>query len=308
MRLLHLLSLSILLFILVISPFYVGPFQTLLLTEILIWGLFALAFDIIYGYTGMLSLGQSVFFGLGAYGTVLSLIHLDLGLGASLAAGILLAGIAGLLIGAFVVRVGEPGFIVVTIIASLVFYLLCLDLTPITGGDDGLTVASPSIFRRSFTDPFVNYYFVLGAVAICAGLVYFLLRSRWGRIFKLIRENPTRAEAIGYNTYEFRLYAFVISAVLSGFAGTLYVLTSRFASADLFHWTVSAEVIIWTLFGGAGTLIGPMLGTGILMLTEELISSLWVNLYPIFLGLLIIGVVKFFPAGLVGSLNRIFRP
>lgn len=290
-----------------IAPVFIGPFSVLLLTEILIWGLFALAFDIIYGYTGMLSLGQSVFFGLGAYGAVLSLIHLNLGLASSIFIGISLAGVFGLLIGVFVVRVGEPGFIVVTIISSLVFYLLCLDLTSITGGDDGLTVTVPHVFGNSFAHPRVNYYFVLGAVLICFFLTYLLTRSKWGRTFKLIRENPDRAEAVGYDIYKFRLYSFIISALLSGFAGALYGLTSRFASADLFHWTVSAEVVIWTLFGGAGTLVGPILGTGILLATQEIISSLLVNLYPILLGVLIILVVNFFPSGLVGSFVKLLR-
>lgn len=273
-----------------------------LLTEALAWGLFALSFDLLYGYSGLLSLGQSVFFGVGAYGAVLGSLKLGLGLFPSLLLGVGAAlALAGLL-GPALVRVPGHGFIILTLVLAVIFHLVALWLRPLTGGDDGLSLSAPQFLGWSLAEPLVNYYFVLGVALLAALSMLRLVKGPIGLAFRLVRENPQRAAALGYNVFEVRLLAFLISGGLAGLAGVLYLFTSRFASAELLHWTTAAGPLVWTLLGGAGTFIGPLLGTGLLIWVRELLSSWWGYGYPLLVGGLIVLVAIFAPRGLVGTI------
>jgi len=285
-------------------PLSIGPFQRYLLAEILAWGLFALAFDLLYGYGGMLSLGQSVFFGVGAYGAALAVLRLQSGPWSALLLGTAAALLLAALLSPLLVRVRGHGFIILTMVLALIFYLLALKLRWLTGGDDGLTVAAPTVFGFPLADPTANYYFALGIVAAHFTLARWLVSIPLGRAFVLVRENPRRAAALGYDVRAIRSIAIIISGGLSGLAGALYLLTARFVSADLFHWTVAANPLVWTLLGGAGSLFGPLLGTLLLLLAREWLSSWWSYGYPILVGILIIMVVRFAPQGLWGMMER----
>jgi len=278
-----------------------------LLTEGLAWGLFALSFDLLYGYSGLLSLGQSVFFGVGAYGAALGSLRLELGLLPSLLLGVGAAlALAGLL-GPALVRIPGHGFIILTLVLAVIFHLVALWLRPLTGGDDGLSVSAPRLLGWSLAEPAVNYYFVLGMAFLATLFLGWLVRSPLGLAFRLVRENPQRAAALGYNVFGVRLVAFLISGGVAGLAGVLYLFTSRFASAELLHWTTAANPLVWTLLGGAGTLIGPLIGTGLLIWTRELMSGWWGHGYPLLVGGLIVLVAVFAPRGLVGTLAERWR-
>jgi len=291
--------------LLTLLPLLVNPFWQHLLAEIFAWGLFALAFDLLYGYAGMLSLGQSVFFGVGAYAGALAILHLEIGpwptLLLGLAAALLLAGILGPLL----VRGSGHGFIILTVVLTIIFYLLALKFRGLTGGDDGLTIVAPLIFKGiSLADSTVNYYFALAILAAASIFAWWLVRTPLGLAFLLVRENERRAAALGYDVRMIKLIAIVISGGLAGLAGGLYLFTARFVSADLFHWMIAANPLVWTLLGGAGTLLGPLFGTAALLLAREWLSSWWSYGYPILVGILIILIACLAPQGLWGLILR----
>ncbi len=296
--------------VLAVSPFALGSFGVEFLMEILIWGLLALSFDFLYGYTGLLSLGHSVFFGVGVYGVTLPILHWQTGLWPAMGIGLLVSAISAVIVGYFSVKIRGHGFIIVTVVFATVMTLIAFALRSVTGGDDGLTFTRPALtlgpLELNLVHQLTRYYFVLFFVALSFFLCRRILRSPLGRVFELIRENETRAGFVGYNADRYKLISFSISGIFAGVSGILYALFLGFASADFFQWTISAEAVVWTLFGGAGTLIGPMLGTGILLYLKELLSSQWAFTYLIFLGAIIIVVVTFAPRGLVGEAREIF--
>ncbi|MFQ5694261.1 MAG: branched-chain amino acid ABC transporter permease, partial [Nitrospinota bacterium] len=180
----HTVFLAIFLVLAILPPFLSRFWQTLL-TEILVWGLFAMAFDLLYGYAGLLSFGQSVFFGLGVYGVALSIHWFGVGLWTALAAGWVLALVFAWVIGFFAVRVGTAGFIILTALMSVIFHLIANNWQSVTGGDAGIPFIAPPLrlgFRAfSLTRPLTAYYFVLVVVSLAFVLLRWLVGSRQGR-------------------------------------------------------------------------------------------------------------------------------
>ncbi|MBI3459910.1 branched-chain amino acid ABC transporter permease [Candidatus Acetothermia bacterium] len=303
------LSFALAIAALTIFPWWGNSYQISFLTSILVWALYALSFDLLFGYTGLLSLGHSVYFGLGAYGAALAIKQLHLSLWLALLVGMGIALLAAIAIGLFVVRVKSHGFIIITAVTSLVFYLLAQSGRELTHGNDGFSFTTPPIVFGfvdwSFSNPIVRFYFALIIVTLAFLALWWLVRTPLGQAFRLIRENEVRAEIIGYPVTQLKFMAFVIAGTFAGFAGAVYALTNRFVSTELFHWTISADAIIWTLFGGAGTLIGPVVGTGLLFWVKEWLSEVWKTGYPLLVGLVILLLIRFAPDGLVGLARRL---
>jgi branched-chain amino acid transport system permease protein len=297
------------LLVFLLLPFVFDDFGVAFTMEILIWGLLALSFDFIYGYTGLLSLGQSVFFGLGIYGLTLAVIHWGAGLWVAMLAGLVLSGVAAAVFGYFAVKVRGHGFIIVTVVGATIITLIAYTWKPVTGGDDGLVFTRPLLalgpWSLDLTEQIPRYYYVVFFVALAYLLCLTILRSPLGRVFELIRENEDRARCVGYDTGLYKLISFTIAGTVAGLSGVLYSMYVSYASADFFNWLISAEALVWTLFGGAGTLYGALIGAGILIYLREALSSQWAVTYPIVLGIIIIVVVTFTPAGLVGTAKRI---
>jgi branched-chain amino acid transport system permease protein len=288
---------------LAVAPHVLSTYFRVFFTEMLIWGLFAMAFDVIYGYAGMLSFGQSTFFGLGAYAVALAVTRADAGVGTALLAAVVASVALAAVLGYFAVKVSGHYFVIITVVFSLVIFRLTLQYKSVTGGDDGLSFQVPTIrlgrWDLSLYDPVVNYYFVLAVVLVCFVACHRMMRSPWGRIFVAIRENESRARLIGYDVEGYKLLAFVVSGLFSGVAGALYALTFRYSNASLLHWTVSGQAVLWDIVGGAGTLVGPFLGTGLMVGLADYASS-WLEQYQILLGTFIILVVIFAPRGILG--------
>ena len=293
--------------VLILAPHVLGTFQRVLLTEILIWALFALAFDLLYGYTGMLSFGQATFFGFGSYAVTLGVLRGGLGLWPALLLGLAVSTIAAWVVGFFAVRIRGHYFVIITVVFSLIFFFWALNWSWLTGGDDGLSFSVPRLslgwWEFSLYDPVANYYFVLAICSAAFLLTRRLVYSPLGKVFVGIRENEQRARLMGYNVERYKLLVFVISGALSGLAGALYSLTFRYANARLMHWTVSGDAIVWTLVGGAGSLIGPVVGTGLLVVFTDYVSA-WIEDYKIIIGAVIIVVVLAAPQGIVGVIRE----
>ena len=295
--------------LLAVLPLSLGPFQRTLLLEILIWGLFACSFNILYGHTGMLSFGQSMFFGLGGYGAAWLLDSAHVSPLLAIPAGSLLACVAAMLTGLFLIRTRGHAFSLITLMFSLILYYLALSQSALTGGDDGYPIRVPDLHLgqsripvRGFWTP---YILVLGFFS--AGfLVYrwLIASSAWGRVLRGIRENEGHAEILGYEIPWCKFLAWVVAGGIAGLAGALYAVAFRYVNASWLHWTVSGDAVVWTLFGGKGTLLGPMVGAFLLILFKDTVSTWNEHLYPLFVGALVILVTLAAPSGVIGLLRR----
>ena len=294
-------------------PKFVPEFWVGILAEIMIWGLLASSANLLLGYTGLLSFGQSLYFGFGAYGVAFGITRFGLGVVPSFFLAVAIATLAAAIAGFFAVRLTWHYFAIITVVFSLIFYLVAVGWKSLTGGDDGLSFALPPIAKLgnlelTLLDPTFQYFFILAVVGACYLLQWLVLRSPLGVAFTAVRENATRAGLVGLNPYLIRLTSFVIAGFLAGVAGALFALFSRYASAQYMYWTVSGEAVIWTIVGGAGTLFGPAIGAALLILVREELSGYWEH-YLILVGILVLLVVSFAPRGIVGSLQaRRARP
>ncbi len=276
-----------------------------LVTHMMIFCILAMGYDVCFGLTNQCSLGHAVFFGGGAYGAVLSILHLKVGLVPSLffslGAGFILAVIMGLVC----VRLSEAYFVIITAIFFAVFHLFAMDLTWLTGGDDGLSLKLPSLsigsVNLSLYNPAANYYFVLIFLIISYLLLNRMSRSPIGKIFISIRENEKRLQFLGYDVFRYKLIAFIVSGVFSALSGGLYALTLRYGSADFFsfHWSIMP--IVWCLIGGLGTLAGPWIGVFIMSVFQYYVSAWW-TYYLILFGIIILVILRISCKGILGYL------
>jgi branched-chain amino acid transport system permease protein len=209
-----------------------------------------------------------------------------------------------LVTGIFAVRLTWHYFAIITVVFSLIFYFLALTNKWLTGGDDGINFTLPPTFALfgnvwSFTDATFQYFFILATVALCLWLMHRLIASPLGKAFLAIRDNDVRASLIGLNVYRLRLVAFVMAGFLAGVAGALFALFGRYASATYMFYEVSGEAVVWAIVGGAGTLLGPLVGTTIFIIVREVVSTHWEH-HSLIVGMVAILVVMFAPKGLVG--------
>ena len=285
-------------------PALFNPFWVSVLAEILIWSLFAASVNLLFGYVGLLSFGQALYFGFGMYGVAIGIDNLGLPFWPALGLGVLAAMTMALVTGIFAVRLTWHYFAIITVVFSLIFYFLALTNKWLTGGDDGINFTLPPTFalggwRLGLSDPTFQYLFILAVVALCFWLMHRLIESPLGKALLAIRDNDVRASLIGLNVYLLRLIAFVLAGFLAGTAGALFALFGRYASASYMFYHVSGEAVVWTIVGGAGTLLGPIVGTAIFILVREIVSSQWEH-HELIVGLVAILVVIFAPRGLVG--------
>jgi len=187
---------------------------------------------------------------------------------------------------------------------SLIFYFLALSWKPLTGGDDGLPFTLPPIvsigdFELSLANLDVQYFFIIFVVGACYALMGRVISSPLGRAFVTVRENDLRASLIGLNVYLIRLSAFVFAGFIAGVAGALFAFFGRYASASFMFYHISGEAVVWAIIGGVGTLFGPIVGTGLLIVLREQLSHVWAH-YPILVGVIVILTVMFAPKGIGG--------
>ncbi|MFA7664597.1 MAG: branched-chain amino acid ABC transporter permease [Burkholderiaceae bacterium] len=291
----------------VVIPMIASPFWISIISEILIWSLLAASVNLLLGYVGLLSFGQALFFGMGMYGVAIGISTLGLSFWPAFGFGVLLAVAMAAVTGIFAVRLTWHYFAIITVVFSLIFYFLAMTLKPLTGGDDGMVFSLPPVFtwngeEYGLSDPNFQYFFVLACVAICFYLKYRVLGSPLGRGLMAIRENDTRAALIGLDVYRLRLLAFIMAGFLAGVGGVLFALFGRYASATYMFYHVSGEAVVWSIVGGAGTLFGPIVGTGLLIFVREELSSIWEH-YLLLVGAVAILVVIYAPKGIVGLWN-----
>jgi len=283
-----------------------GPFQRSLVTEIMVWCVFAMAYNLLFGYTGLLSLGHALFFGAGMYCFAFSLIYVQADLWISLALTLIGAAVFSTIIGLIATRVRGVYFLIITLIISMTFYAATFSYPEVSGGSDGMVLRIPNLkffsFSLNITDPTVNYFLVWVLLTISYIIITRLITSPLGIVLRAIGQNDQRARLIGYNVERYRLLAFTISGTFSGLAGSMYAMSFRFAGPQLMSVTNSVNVLVWTLVGGSATILGPIVGTVVMVLAMDYISS-ETSGFLIFVGLILILVTKFTPKGIVGAIR-----
>jgi branched-chain amino acid transport system permease protein len=297
---------SLILLVFIALPFFIDLFYQTFLTELFVWMLFAISFDLIFGYTGLLSFGQALFFGLGSYTVTISILKMGLNTELALLLSIIIPMIFSWFVGYFSVKLSGIHFVIITIIFALIGNIIGETWTAFTGGSDGLTF-SPSpfrlgLFKINLMDIKGNYYFVLAIVAIAYLFLRRMVQSPLGKVFISIRENEDRARLIGYNVRRYKLIAFIIAGGLSGLAGGLYGLTLKYAAASYLHWSISGHAVVYTIVGGMGTLIGPVLGAGIVMSLEHYLINI-LQATDLVVGIVLVFMVLMAPKGLVGLIQ-----
>jgi len=280
-------------------PLALSHFYLLLATEILIMGLFALAFNLLLGYAGMVSFGHAAFYGLGAYACGLLLKKADWPFAASFLAAPVVAALAALLFGLLCIRLTRIYFSMLTLAFSQIVWAVAHKWYSLTGGDNGL-VAIP--VPAALTAPRPFYLFTLAVAGAATWALWRLVNAPFGHTLLAIRENAERAEFVGVHVRRVQLTAFVISGGISGLAGGLFALFSRGAFPDYAFWTKSAEVLLMTLLGGPYAFLGPALGAGILIALNSVVTS-FTEYWPVVLGVILLALIYVFPGGVM----RLFR-
>jgi branched-chain amino acid transport system permease protein len=284
---------------------WLAPYEALAV-NILIFGLFAVGFNLIFGYAGMLSFGHAAFFGLGAYGCGIAIARFGIPWLPALMLGVVLSGIGAAIIGGLAIRTRGIYFAMVTLALSQVIYYGAYQWVALTGGEDGLRgVRVPAVelglFRINLLDPLEKYYFILFFVVIALALFSRILNSPFGAVLEAVRENEQRARACGYDVTRTRWLAMTLSGTFSGLAGALYAIHLSVVPIETLHYFTSATVVMMTLLGGMGTFFGPFLGAFTYLMLEDVITLITVH-WQLFVGALFILLILFFPKGIWGSL------
>ena len=293
---------------LLIFPFLM-PYDALSV-NILIFGLYAVGFNLLFGYTGMLSFGHAAFLGVGGYLTGIAVVHAAWPWWMAIIVGIAASCFAGLVIGYLAIRTRGIYFSMVTLALAQIVYYIFYKAENWTGGENGLRgvkverIELPGI-SIDFLNPLNKYYVILVFVALALWFVSRVLNSPFGAVIEAIRENEKRAVACGYNVARAKLLVFVLSAGICGLAGGLRALHLSIVPIDSLHYLQSGQAIMMCLLGGMGTFFGPFVGAAVFLYLEDVVTNLtryWMGA----VGIIFMIFVLFFPKGIWGTLLHQF--
>jgi len=313
MRSLRILSIpkSVLILIgvlLVLLPFVMDSrYWLILLTHVFIFGIFAMSYDILLGYTGIVSFGHAMYFGIGGYSVAIFMDRLGGSMGSlllAIGATIVITAIVSLIVGALSLRLQSHYYAMLTLAVSGLFVVIAEKWRSLTHGSDGFTFAIPSFLKDRTVLYFVTLFFMITVLL----LLYRFINSPTGRVLQAIRENEKRTESLGYQTLYYKIIASVVAGVVAGFSGCLYVLTLRFVNTTVLSMQFTLDVLLMTIIGGVGTLFGGILGAALIQLVHHWLTSLakyhWIfERWLILFGLAYILVVMVFPLGIIGTVK-----
>lgn len=282
---------------------WLGVYPVYLMT-LYSFAIFACAFNLLLGYGGMLSFGHAAYFGLGAYTTSWLVASAQWGTLPAIAMGMLAALVAGLVIGMLAIRRSGIYFAMITLALAQLVYFVCLQ-APFTGGENGIQGVSRGTLLGavSLKSDLAMYYFVFGLLVAVFLAIRRIVSSPFGQVLKAIRENEPRAISLGYDVDRYKLLVFVLSATLAGLAGSLKALVLGFATLTDVLQATSGEVILMTLLGGAGTFLGPVVGAGIVVTLQDMLSDRVGSWVTVIIGAIFVLCVLAFRKGVVGELQ-----
>jgi len=292
------IAFAILFAVLALAPLFVYP---IFLTNLLCFALFAIAFNLLFGQTGLLAFGHALFFGGAAYVTGYALKVWGLPPEIAILLGVGFATVSGLLVGVLAIQRYGLYFSMITLALAQMFYFICV-AAPVTGGDDGLSAVPRGFLlgRFDLMNDQILYYFVMALFVAAFLMVYRITHSPFGQVLRAIRDNEARAISLGYAVNRYKLLVFVQSAALAGLAGSLKVLVFRIATLIDVHWSTSGDVILMTLVGGISTVFGPLIGAGFMLTMQQKMqaASQWM---PVVQGVVFMVMVLLLPKGVAGE-------
>ncbi len=295
--------------VLFVLQFLLPEYHHLSMTRIMVLAVFAMGYNVLFGYTGLLSLGHAMFFAAGLYAAGLTVYHLEWSVPLAFATGVAAGAVSSLVIGVVALRTTGVSFMIVTMMFAQVAYLATLYFTTYTRGDEGLVLPTAA---RSFdvfgvavdlTNPVVRYNIALALLAATIAIIYKVVHSETGRALIAIRENEPRTQMLGYNTFAIKLKALVISGTLSAASGAAYVLLFAYVGSTFATIQYSIDALLYTLLGGAGTLLGPLAGALMMFYVIDIASEYTVA-YLLIAGLVLIVLVLFFQKGVLGTIRE----
>ena len=299
--------------LLFLLQFVLPEYHHLTATRIMVLAIFAMGYNVLFGYTGLLSLGHAMFFATGLYTAGLTAYHLEWGVISSFIAAVSVGAAVSMIIGAVALRTSGVAFMIVTMMFAQVAYLSTLYFTTYTRGDEGLVLPESARsfsvigFDVNLVDPVVRYSITLGFLALTLFIIYRLVQSPTGRALVAIRENESRTRMLGYNTFAIKLKALTISGTLSAMSGALYALLFAYVGSSFATIQYSIDALLFTLLGGAGTVLGPLLGSFMMFYLINIASD-YTTAYLLVAGIVLIILVMYFPKGLLGTLREKYFP
>ncbi|RAI04076.1 branched-chain amino acid ABC transporter permease [Acuticoccus sediminis] len=274
------------------------------LAKVLCFALFAAAFNLLLGYAGLLSFGHAAFFGFAAYVSAHTAKEWGFTPELAIIAGTLVAAVLGVLMGLLAIRRQGIYFAMVTLALAQMVFFICVQ-APFTHGEDGIQGVPRGYFLGLFSleSNFAIYYFVLAVFLIGVIIIHRTVHSPFGQVLKSIRENEPRAISLGYDADRYKLLAFILSATLAGMAGSTKVLVFKLASLTDVAWQMSGEVVLMTMLGGVGTMLGPIVGASIIVTMQNYLAEIG-QLTLIIQGLVFVFCVLLFRRGIVGEIKH----
>jgi branched-chain amino acid transport system permease protein len=305
---------GLILLILILLPAYFETYQMQLLTYGLIAAIAALGFNLLLGYTGLLSFGHSAYFGVGAYSVAFAVQYVGAhSMEFYILIGVPAVAITSALLGYICVRHTQIFFGILTLALSQVLYSLALKLYWVTGGSDGLRVPRPSLLMGllTFSGPsgfrqFITsyYYYVLAVFVVCVVFMWVIVHSPFGKALQAIRDNEVRARFLGLRIRRFRWISFLISGTFTGLAGILWVPLNGLTTPDILYWTFSGEIVFTALLGGFRNFTGPIVG-GIVFTYLKTYAVATTEYWQLLLGVVLVTLVLVLPTGIVGALAKL---
>ena len=295
------------------TQFVASDYVVLSLARIMVLGVYAMGYNILYGYAGMLSLGHAMFFATGLYAAAIGATHFCLTPPAAFVSALAIGIAVSVALGAVLLRAASVAFMIVTLMFSQAAYLATFYFGDVTRGDEGIVIPDAirvfSLFGLpvNLADASTRYNLALALLGAVMALNLLLVRSRFGHVMVAIRENESRTEMLGYNVERHKLVAFAISGAISALAGAAYALMFAFAGSTLASIQYSIQPLLWTLVGGAGTVLGPPVGAALMYVLVDVASS-FTNANLLAVGVVLIASVLFFPKGLLGEARRRWAP
>jgi branched-chain amino acid transport system permease protein len=288
--------------LLIAAPLALPAFAMTLLTELLILGLFAMSLDLMVGYTRLVSFGHVAAYGVGAYASGYILLNASVPLPGAVLCATLLTGALGIGVGWVCTLATGVSFSMLTLAFAQLLYAIAFKWTSVTGGSDGLAgiPRRPGPFGTTLLTTKAGFYYLvfvclMGSLLVCRRLV----ASPFGAVLRGVRENEAKTLALGYNTRLYKIAVVAVAYAFGGLAGALYAPFAGFANTELLFWLLSGQVLVMVIVGGAGTLVGPILGAGFFLLLEHLLSS-YTEAWGLLFGLVFIGFILFAPNGIWG--------
>ena len=280
-----------------------------LLARIMVLAVFAMGYNMLFGYVGLLSLGHAMFFAAGLYGAGLAVIHLGWNVPLAFLAGIACGALLALVIGLLALRTTGVAFMIVTMMFAQVFYLVILYFAAWTGGDQGLVVPQPArvlsfgATSLDLTNPTVRYMSALALFSVVLLITLAVVRSRYGRVLVAVRENEERTKMLGYDTFSNKLIAVVVSGTICAASGAAYALLFGYVGSSFASVQYSILPLLWVLLGGAATTLGALIGTVFMYYVIDIASG-YTSAYLLIVGIALILLVLFFPKGILGTMRQ----